>query len=386
MDILFFINILALLISFFVVGAMLGVLFSAPIRERLAKFLHLERLLLVRSVHNPILKPGTSPWTAEAVLNPAAAVLNNRTHLIYRAIGMDGVSRLGYASSPDGILFDKRLPYPVFVAQRPSSVNRRQRYFSPVLYPSGGSWGGCEDPRMVTIDGRVYVTFNMFDGWDYIRIAAISMAEEDFLSERFWKWDGPHVLSRPGELHKNWVLFPEKINGKYAILHSIAPEVEIAYRDSIENIGITEPFIRSWVGSRGSLPARENSWDSYVRGAGPPPLRTARGWLLFYHAIDKREPGRYKLGAMLLDLNTPTTVLHRSAAPVLSPDERYENIGKPGIVYACGAVVRNGTLFIYYGGADKVICVATAPLEAFLDALVAGGQPAFTAMTPAQTT
>lgn len=385
MDFIFLINIVALIFTFFVAGVLLGALFSKQIREKLAKFLHLEHLLLVRSIHNPILKPGTHPWTAEAVLNPAAAVLAGRTHLIYRAIGMDGVSRLGYASSPDGIVFDKILPYPAYVAQKPRALSGHVKKYSPVLYPSGGSWGGCEDPRMVVIEGRVYVTFNMFDGWDFIRVAAISIAQEDFLSEQFWKWDGPHILSCPGELQKNWVLFPEKINGKYAILHSVAPEVEIAYRDSIEDIGITESFIESWVGSRGSLPERNGSWDSFVRGAGPPPLRTRHGWLLFYHAIDKRDSGRYKLGAMLLDINDPTKVLYRSASPVLCPDAPYENDGKPGIVYACGAVVRNGKLFIYYGGADKVICVATAPLREFLNALIKGSQPALESI-PAQTT
>jgi predicted GH43/DUF377 family glycosyl hydrolase len=238
---------------------------------------------------------------------------------------------------------------------------------------------------MVCIEGRVYVTFNMFDGWDFIRVAAISIAEEDFLSGQFWKWDGPHLLSQPQQIHKNWVLFPEKINGKYAILHSVVPKIEIAYRDAVEDIGITEPFIKSWVGSRGDLPAREDSWDSFVRGVGPPPVRTPQGWLLFYHAIDERDPGRYKLGAMLLDPLDPTKVLQRAAAPILSPDEPYENHGKPGIVYACGAVVRDGTLFVYYGGADKVICVATAKLDSFLDELIHGSQPVLATMIPAQT-
>ena len=388
MDFPFLVNIIALLFSFFVIGAILGAAFSKPIRKKLVTLLrleHLQRLLLNKSLRNPILKPGTNPWTAEAVMNPAAVVVGGRTHLIYRAIGMDGVSRLGYASSANGIVFDKRLPYPVYVAQKPRNLPGHARRYSPVLYPSGGSWGGCEDPRMVLIEGRVYVTFNMFDGWDFIRVAAISIAEEDFMAGQFWKWDGPHLLSQPQQIHKNWVLFPEKIAGKYAILHSVVPKIEIAYRDSIEDIGITEPFIQSWTGSRGDLPARENSWDSFIRGAGPPPVRTPRGWLLLYHAIDERDPGRYKLGAMLLDLVDPTKVLYRAATPILSPDEPYENHGKPGIVYACGAVVREGTLFVYYGGADKVIAVATAPLGAFLDTLIKGSQPSLATMIPAQT-
>lgn len=385
MDLLFLLNIVALLFSFFVAGVLLGAAFSKPLRGKLVRILRLKRLLLVRSVHNPILRPGKNPWTAEAVLNPAAAVIAGRTHLLYRAIGSDGVSRLGYASSADGIVFDERLPYPVYVAQKPRALPGHVRKYSPVLYPSGGSWGGCEDPRMVSIEGRVYVTFNMFDGWDFIRVAAISIAEDDFMNKQFWKWDGPHLLSRPGEIQKNWVLFPEKIRGKYAILHSVAPTVDVAYRDAIEDIGITEPFIESWSGPRDSLPERANAWDSSVRGVGPPPIKTDRGWLVFYHAIDKRDPGRYKLGAMLLDLADPTKVLHRSAGPILAPDESYENHGKPGVVYACGAVVRDGTLFIYYGGADKVICVATAPLDRFLDALVKSARPALSRAMYTQT-
>lgn len=385
MSFLFFINIVALLFSFFVAGALLGAIFSKPARKKLAKLLqlkHFQRLLLKKSIHNPILKPGAHPWTAEAVMNPAAAVIGGRTHLIYRAIGSDGVSRLGYASSANGIIFDKRLPYPVYVAQKPRNLPGHARRYSPILYPSGGSWGGCEDPRMVVIENRAYITFNMFDGWDFIRVAAISIAQDDFLSGQFWKWDGPHLLSPPRQIHKNWVLFPEKINGKFVILHSIAPKIEVAYRDSIEDIGITEPFVQSWVGAREGLPAREDVWDNFVRSPGPPPIKTDFGWLLFYHAFGKEDRASsigYRIGAMLLDLNDPTKILCRAATPVISPDEHYENHGnKFGVVYACGAVVRDGKLFVYYGGADKVICVATAPLDNFLDALMKGARPQFT--------
>ena len=387
MDVIFAIHILALLFSFFVAGALLGALFSKTFRDKLADIVRetILRQRLERSARNPILRPGTSPWTAEAVLNPAAAFINGRTHLIYRAIGMDGVSRLGYASSPDGVVFDERLPYPVYVAHNPRNLPGYARRYSPVLYPSGGSWGGCEDPRMVVIDSRVHITFNMFDGWEFIRVAVISIAQEDFLARRVDVWSGPVIISPPRERHKNWILFPEKIRGKFAVLHSIAPGIEIAYRDSIAAIGTTEPFIDSWEGPRDCLPKRDDCWDSFIRSAGPPPLKTPQGWLLLYHAINERDRGRYKIGAMLLDLDDPTRVLYRAATPILSPDEPYENQGKPGIVYACGAVIREGTLFVYYGGADKVICVATAPLAAFVDAIIAGSQPSFASMTLAQT-
>jgi predicted GH43/DUF377 family glycosyl hydrolase len=93
------------------------------------------------------------------------------------------------------------------------------------------------------------------------------------------------------------------------------------------------------------------------------------GWLLLYHANDKRDPGKYKLGAMLLDLNDPTKVLYRANAPLLGPEEWYENDGKPGVVYTCGAVIVNDNLIVYYGGGDKHIAVARANIQEFLKAL-----------------
>jgi len=373
MTLLFLIYWTAFLFSLFVVGCILGAAFSPTFREKLkeiAEAIGRRDLSLARIIHNPVLRPSRHLWQAAAVFNPAALILNGRTHLVYRSVGTDGVSRMGYASSPDGLFFDERLPYPMYVLGNPRNVPRAAQRYSPVMYPSGGSWGGCEDPRMVTIDGRVYITFNMFDGWDYIRVGLISISTEDFLAKNFQNLSAPTVLSKPGQRHKNWVLFPEKIGGKFAVIHSISPKVEVAYCESLEGIGTTEPFIESWDGPRASVPVREKYWDNYVRSAGPPPLKTPHGWLLFYHANDKREIHRYKLGVMLLDLNEPTTVLYRSSHPVLEPDAPYENEGKPGIVYACGATIKDDTVYVYYGGADQVICVAFAPLEAFLKALM----------------
>lgn len=384
MDVLFIANIIALLFSFFVAGALLGALFSEIFRQRLAALVHPKLLSLAKSLRNPILAPGTHPWTAEAVMNPAAAVLNGRTHLIYRAIGMDGVSRLGYASSPDGIRFDKRLPYPAYAARNPGNVSALLRRYSPVMYPSGGSWGGCEDPRMVVMNGRVYVTFNMFENWK-LRVAVISMSEEDFLAGHFDRWEGPTILSH-GVRDKNWVLFPQLFDGRFAVLHSIIGDdrdhVRVEYTDDLNDM-VKMDFESP---DPQQMPDEQIAWHYRMRSAGPPPVKTPRGWLVLYHAMDPKEPNKYKLGAMLLDLNDPTRVLYRASAPVLAPDEHYENHGKPGIVYACGAVVRDGKLFVYYGGADKVVCVATASLESFLDAIVRGSAPALVATLHAQAT
>ena len=79
--------------------------------------------------------------------------------------------------------------------------------------------------------------------------------------------------------------------------------------------------------------------------------------------MDKNEPNRYKVGVMLLDLKDPQKVKYRSAHPILEPEEWYENDGKPGIVYANGAVVKDGILFVYYGSGDKYIGVASIKLD-----------------------
>ena len=111
-------------------------------------------------------------------------------------------------------------------------------------------------------------------------------------------------------------------------------------------------------------------WDSRKVGAGAPPIKTDKGWLLIYHAIGEEDPGRYKMGAMLLDIADPTKVLARSFRPILEPEEHYENEGyKYGVAYPCGAVVVDNNLLVYYGGADTVTCVAKAELSSFLGEL-----------------
>lgn len=153
------------------------------------------------------------------------------------------------------------------------------------------------------------------------------------------------------------------MKGKFAILHSISPEVRIDYFDSLDFDG--ETFIKS-EHSKAPLKGR---WELLVRGVGPSPIKTKEGWLVLYHATT-RDCG-YKLGAMLLDKKDPSKVIARSRGPILEPSVWYEREGsKPNIVYSCGAVVKDETLFVYYGSADTVTCVATVPLSRLLEALL----------------
>ena len=331
-----------------------------------------------RAHNNPVLPQGTEPWEAEAVINPAAIDDGERTHLLYRAIGSDGVSRLGYASSGDGVVFDERLPYPVFCHK--DVLPRAGLQYDPGRYGSGGSWSGVEDPRAVIIDNRVYVTYNVFNGWDSMRVAFTSISLADF-KKKVWNWSTPRYLSPAGERHKNWVLFPEKINGMFALFHNLYAEhhtrVRIEYIADLETYDSQTARFKS--PDPHSTPDNTIAWHYRMRSIGPPPIKTPHGWLSLYHAMDPSAPSHYKLGALLLDLTDPTRLLARAPVPVLSPSAPYEVAygAKPGIVYACGATTKDDYLTVYYGGADSVTCAARTSLSQFMERLVAGAPPAF---------
>lgn len=357
---------IALLVTaLFFFGAWLLIRHPHVARKRARSFA--RALRLSRDDRNPLFTPGGTSWEAEGVFNPAAVDVDGTTHLFYRAIGKDGISRVGHAVSNEEGAFS-RLPYPVFALsdEGADAAFMRSKVMADheALVRSGGSWAGTEDPRAVVIGDTLYLTFSAFGGWDSLRMGVSSLPLDDLRAGR-WRWTPPVYLSPRGQVHKNWVLFPEKINGRFAVLHSLhsgsRDRVLIDYLDTLSEEppgGIQSPY----------LPVRDTSvWDSTVRGVGPPPIRTERGWLVLYHANDHRQPSQYKLGAMLLDLAEPTRVIARSSAPVLSPVAEYENTGaKPGIVYACGATVRDGILTVYYGAADYVVCAARHSLDTLL--------------------
>jgi len=335
-----------------------------------------KRLEVNRYKNNPIIEPlHENGWETKATFNPAALFAGERIHLMYRAIGRDDMSVLGYISSENGFDMDERLDHPVYFNRKKQDkklYSSRKSKKSPLLYVSGGGGnGGCEDPRLTLIDDVVYLTYTSFDGWGSLRMALSSISLKDFLNKE-WNWKKPIHISPPGEVHKNWVLFPEKIGGKFAVLHSINPSIAIDYLNDLEFKG-EKKYIKSFFSGL----KNKGRWDSWVRGVGPPPIKTDKGWLIIYHAMDVySDPNRYKLGAMLLDLNNPQKVIARSKEPILEPDECYENDGwKAGVAYSCGAVEKDGQLLIYYGGADTVSCVAETNLNEFISKLIETERP-----------
>jgi predicted GH43/DUF377 family glycosyl hydrolase len=348
-----------------------------PEWDEFENFLKPVHFKLKRHHKNPIIVPhGKNFWETKATFNPAAVYLGGRVHLLYRAIGESDVSVLGYASSEDGYHFDLRLDEPAYVPRewfegRPKGTKATHKPPEESPYQSGGGgWGGCEDPRVTHIGDRVYLTYVAYSGWSEPRVALSSISVEDFLNKN-WNWTDPVLISRPGEINKNACIMPEKINGKYVIFHRVFPDILIDFVDDL-NFDGKNKFLKT----EARIKPRRKYWDSRKVGIGPPPIKTDYGWLVIYQGVGEQDPGRYKIGAMLLDLNNPAKVIARASKPILEPEEYYENGGwKHGVVYPCGAVVISDMLFVYYGGADAYVGVAAAKLDDFLKTLVGKKSP-----------
>lgn len=323
---------------------------------------------LEKHLKNPILTPiAGNEWEDEATFNPAAFYEDGKVYLIYRAVGHDYVSVLGYAESTDGIHFKNRLSKPIFAGNHNFDVRSpRSNALTVNKFMSGGGYGGCEDPRITKINDRLYMVYVAFNGYSEPRLAITSILYDNFIKHRFL-WEKPVLISPPGIIDKSGCVLPEKINGKFVIFHRIYPNILIDFVDNLNFDG------KTYLKGEFKIEPRPTMWDSRKIGTGAPPLKTKHGWLLIYQAVTDRDDSKYKIGAMLLDLADPTKVLYRSNQPIIEPTEHYENgLSKFGVVYPCGAVIVGEDLLVYYGGSDSVTCVASANLEEFLNELMSG--------------
>ena len=283
---------------------------------------------LQRYTGNPILKPKREhPWEARAVFNGAAVYHNRLFHMLYRAVAPNLVSTIGYAVSQDG--FDWL------------------RLDRPVLEPANEfETKGVEDPRITRIDDIFYMTYTAYSEHGM----RVSLAASSNLIA--WQRRG---IMLPDEDNKDTVLFPEKIKGRYALLHRRPPDIWIARSDDLLH----------WTDHQILMQPRSGTWEHQKVGAAGPPVKTDHGWLLIYHGVD--EDHVYRLGVALLDLNDPTVVLKRQEAPILELEEDWERHGDvPNVVFSCGHVMTDDGLYVYYGGADTVIGLATADKEQVL--------------------
>jgi predicted GH43/DUF377 family glycosyl hydrolase len=117
----------------------------------------------------------------------------------------------------------------------------------------------------------------------------------------------------------------------------------------------------------------EREWEELKVGAGVPPIRTKKGWLIIYHGVNRERV--YSAGAAILDLKRPSRIIGRTRSPILEPEEPYERFGDVNnVVFPTGACIVKNELFVYYGGADRVCCLAKANVDALLDCILQDNQ------------
>ena len=291
-------------------------------------------LKLERVSNEPILRPRPHlPWENGAVFNCAVIHEDGVFHMYYRAVTPPNKSTIGYASSTDGIHFERR-DTPLMVPECPAESQ------------------GVEDARVTKIDGVYYMHYT---AWDE-QLVQVGMATSiDLLN---WERKGLSVRYDWMGHNKDVVLFPRKFNGRFCMLHRPEPDMCLAYSKDLVH----------WEDNVFLMGPRANGWEDMQVGAGAPPIETPQGWLCITHSVDAKR--HYRLAVVVLDLEDPSKIVYRQDEPILEPELEWELVGDvPNVVFTCGAVLLGDELLVYYGGADTVIGVARANVRPFLDGL-----------------
>jgi predicted GH43/DUF377 family glycosyl hydrolase len=306
--------------------------------------------LFLRAPENPILTARAKcDWEAHGVFNPAAIEIDRTIYILYRAMSSDDTSTVGLAVSKDGITITERLSKPIYTP--------RGEY--EIKHQPGNS--GCEDARIVEIKGRLYITYTAYDGF-VPRVAVSSISKEDFVARKWKNWSLPEIITPMSLPEKDTCIIPEKGPHGYTVLHRAGTSI---CGDVLKSLDFSTEKITRCIEM---ISPRPGMWDSRKAGISGPPIKTAQGWLLLYHGIS--DSGAYRVGAALLDSKDPTIVLARTALPIFEPEQDYELSGViPNVVFPCGSVKRGDKLFVYYGGADTVTCVATTKISSILKTL-----------------
>ena len=312
-----------------------------------------RRLALAERVkENPIIKPiADHEWESKATCNAAAIDIDGTIHLLYRAWGKDKLSTLGYASTQDGIRITERSSNPAYFPREGFEKKK------------DGEGGGCEDPRLTRIGNTIYLAYTAFNGTDPWRSAMSSISVKDFIAHKWEKWSTPQLVTPEKVQDKDTCILPEKVNGKYMVMHRVDP---MLCADFVGSLDFTKTPITRCIEMMGPRPGM---WDSVKIGIAGPPHKTEKGWLLLYHGVSKNST--YRLGAVLLDLKNPTVVMARTIDPILEPLMNYEKQGTVhNVVFSCGSILRGNTIYVYYGGADTVTCAAKISMSKLLKILI----------------
>lgn len=306
--------------------------------------------IVQRYERNPILTAADVPYKVETVHNAGVVKHEGRYLMLFRSHRDNGRSILGLAESEDGFRFRAR----------------SEPFMTPAGEPPFGEYEafGVEDARICAIDGAYLITYSAYSPHG-VRIGLART--RDFMSvERL------ALISQPDM--RNVVLFPAKFDGRYARLDR--PHSEI----SPWSICISySPDLIHWGDSKVVMKPVPYHWDQMKIGPGATPIATPRGWLHIYHGVFPTMDGCvYRLGVALHDLADPSKIIGVGDRWILQPEDPWEVTGYVhNVVFTCGAIPEeDGTLKLYWGGADKVMCVGTAAIDELVDLCLTDARPA----------
>ncbi|MBB6730163.1 glycoside hydrolase family 130 protein [Cohnella zeiphila] len=310
---------------------------------------------VVRHAGNPILTAEDVPYRPALVFNAGVAKFQGKYVMVFRndygnpeerTLLPSSTTNLGLAFSDDGVNWEVR-PRPLFVLEGPEVIR---------VY----------DPRLTVIDGRCYMCFAV-DTPHGIR-GGIAVTDD---LERF------EVLSLSVPDNRNMVLFPEKLGGNYVRLERPFPIYGRGGGNRFDIWLSESPDLRFWGNSGLLLGVEHVPFANDKLGPAAPPIRTEKGWLTLFHAVDV-DPSRgkngwedawikrYTAGVMLLDLDDPTRIVGLSKKPLMAPDAPYEREGgfRNHVIFPGGMILEDGgEVKIYYGAADTYECLATADVN-----------------------
>ena len=305
--------------------------------------------IVTRFKKNPILTREDVPYPVATVHNAGVIKHDNRYIMLFRSHLRNGRSIIGRADSEDGLSFK--------VDARPFLLPANDGVFAEY------ETFGVEDLIICPVEDCYLLTYSAYSRHG-VRIALARTRDFEKV-ERI-------ALITQADL-RNVIIFPETFDGRYVRLDR--PHSEI----SPWSIWISySPDLVHWGDSRVIMKPAAYHWDEMKIGPGAPPLKTGKGWLHIYHGVFKTMSGTvYRLGAALHALDDPAIVIGVSDQWILQPEDPWEVNGYvPNVVFACGAVAENdGTVKIYWGAADTVMCAGTAVIQELVELCLTDSRP-----------
>ncbi len=294
-----------------------------------------------RYSQNPVIDRYAIP-TSNSIFNSAVVPFEDGFAGVFRCDNKAVQMNIFAGFSKDGINWDIEHDPIVFEAGNTQMIESEYKY----------------DPRVVKIDDKYWITWcNGYHG------PTIGIGYTyDF--KTFYQCENAFL-----PFNRNGVLFPEKINGKYAMLsrpsdngHTPFGDIYISY----------SPDMKYWGEHRCVMkvtPFPESAWQCTKIGAGSVPIKTDEGWLMFYHGVITTCNGfRYSMGAVILDLENPSKVLYRTQPYLLAPATSYELAGDvPNVVFPCAALHEDNKVTVYYGAADTCVAIAFGYLDEIIE-------------------